>query len=277
MLLAEDFRALARRALRGRWTQAAAVGLLASLMGAAVSGGSGVNIRFDRDDLPLVNYFFNSAFWHRYMGVFIGGGAILAVYWVARLIIGGAVTLGYAQYNLNLADHKETRVDDLFSHFDRLGSGFCLQFLRGLYVFLWSLLFVIPGIIASYRYSMAAFILAEHPGMRASEAITASKELMKGNKFRLFCLSFSFIGWALLCALPTFTLLLWISFHAYRFSIPMAILLVFLSFIPFWAGSIFFLTPYNEAAFAVFYRDVSRTSEQPPAEESAAFPYEIIS
>lgn len=275
MLLAEDFRALAWDALRGRWKQAAGVGLLAGLMGAALSG-SGVNIRFDKDDLSLANYFFESNFWSRYMGVFIGGAVILAVYWVARLMIGGAVTLGYAQYNLNLVDHKETRVDDLFSHFNRLGAGFCMQFLRWLYVFLWSLLFIIPGIIASYRYSMASFILAEHPGMTASEAITASKEMMRGNKFRLFCLGFSFIGWALLCALPSFMLLFWISLNAYRLGIPMAVLLVFLSFIPFWAGSVFFLTPYTEAAFAAFYRDVSRGSEQPPAEESAALPYEII-
>lgn len=209
MLLAEDFPVLARNALRGRWKQAAGVELLPCLMGAALSG-SGVNIRFDKNDLSLANYFFKSNFWYRYMGVFIGDAVILAVYWVARLMIGGAVTL------------------------------------------------------------------AEHPGMTASEAITASKEMMQGSKFRLFCLGFSFIGWALLCALPSFMLLFWISLNAYRLSIPVAILLVFLSFIPFWAGSVFFLTPYTEAAFAAFYRNVSRGSEQPSAEESAALPYEII-
>ena len=90
---------------------------------------------------------------------------------------------------------------------------------------MWSLLLLIPGIIASYSYAMTPYILANHPELTAREAIARSKELMSGNRWRLFCLEFSFIGWALLS------------------SLTMGI------------GSLF-LTPYTQAAKAAFYRDL---------------------
>ena len=76
------------------------------------------------------------------------------------------------------------------------------EILQGLYVALWSLLLVIPGIVKSYSYAMAPYIMAEHPALTANEAITESRRIMDGNKWRLFCLDFSFIGWELLCVLP---------------------------------------------------------------------------
>ena len=80
-------------------------------------------------------------------------------------------------------------------------------FLEGLYVCLWSMLFVIPGIVKSYAYAMTPYILLDNPEMGANEAITKSKEMMKGYKWKLFCLDFSFIGWYLLSFL-TFGLVL---------------------------------------------------------------------
>ena len=88
------------------------------------------------------------------------------------------------------------------------------------------LLLIVPGIIAVYRYALAPYLMAEDPEMGAMEAIEKSKELMKGNKWRLFCLQFSFIGWMLLSSL-TFGL-----------------------------GNLA-LRPYQEAAYAAFYREVS--------------------
>ena len=87
------------------------------------------------------------------------------------------------------------------------------------------MLFVIPGIIASYSYSMMHFVMAENPDMRANEAIRESKRLMKGNKWRFFCLQLSFIGWELL------------------------------SFLTLGLG-VFFLLPYIHAANAEFYAEL---------------------
>ena len=120
---------------------------------------------------------------------------------------------------------KEAEVSDLFSQFDRFGDGFCLSLLRSIFIFLWSLLLVIPGIIASLSYSMAHFIMVENPNMTAREALRASKELMDGYKWDLFCLNLSFIGWILLCILTLGIGYLW-------------------------------LDPYMNAAHAAFYRSI---------------------
>ena len=167
----------------------------------------------------------NDSIWTILLPIITGIVVFAVIYLIVIMIIGGAVTLGLCKFNLGLVDKKKPQFTDLFSCFNRFGAGFCVQFLRGLYTFLWSLLFVIPGIIANYRYAMAAYILAEHPEMTASEAIQASKEMMKGNKWRMFCLSFSFIGWDILAALS------------------------------FGIGHII-LCPYVEAAAAAFYREV---------------------
>lgn len=74
------------------------------------------------------------------------------------------------------------------------------MFFRDLYVFLWSLLFVIPGIIKSYEYCMIPFILGENPGMDTDTAFAMSRKMMDGNKWNAFVLDLSFIGWHILSA-----------------------------------------------------------------------------
>lgn len=262
MLLASDFRAMARDALQGKWVSAALIGLLAGLLGANIFGDFNVNVNTELSE--QVEVAMNSGFWHHYEIFFLIGGGVVVVYALVLLIIGGAATLGYARYNLNLVDHKDARVDDLFSQFHRLGQGFCMQFFRWLFIFLWSLLFVIPGIIAGYRYAMTAYILLENPEMTAREAITASKELMKGNKLRLFCLTLSFIGWAFLCAAPLFLIGgVATGPMVVRSNVAVTILLVIGSLLS--SFCLFFLGTYIEASYAAFYREICR--EKAPAAE----------
>ena len=99
MLLAEDFRAIARDALRGRWLRAAGVGLLAGLLGAGIDGAS---VNLNTDNLDSAAAFFRSDFFYQYQIFFMVGGAMALVYALIRLVIGGAATLGYARYNLDL-------------------------------------------------------------------------------------------------------------------------------------------------------------------------------
>lgn len=75
-----------------------------------------------------------------------------------------------------------------------------VQFLRSLFISLWSLLFVIPGIIKAYEYRMIPYLLAEDPRMDYNEAFRISKELMDGQKWDAFILDLSFFGWAILSA-----------------------------------------------------------------------------
>ena len=74
-------------------------------------------------------------------------------------------------------------------------------FLRDLFIWLWSLLFIVPGIIKSYEYRLVPYIVSENPTMNFRDALAESKKLMKGNKWRAFVLDLSFIGWELLSAL----------------------------------------------------------------------------
>ena len=190
--------------------------------------------------------------------------ALLAgiVLWaILQLIVGGAVQLGYARFNLNLVDRKDAAVSDLFSQKDRLWDGFCMKFLQGLYIALWSLLLVIPGIVKSYSYAMTPYIMSEHPSLTANEAITESRRIMDGNKWRLFCLDFSFIGWELLCSLPLYAG----GFLVLKYftgSEAMALSLVLLLTIPLSIG-FFFVRPYEEAAWATFYRDITAAPTEP--------------
>ena len=262
MLLSTDFRAMARDALRGKWRSAALIGLLAGLLGASISGDFSINL--DSRYGTELKTFFQSSLWLNYRIFFLIGGGVLVLYFLVLLVIGGAATLGYARYNLNLVDHQDARVDDLFSQFHRLGQGFCMQFFRGLFIALWTLLFIIPGVIAGFRYAMTPYILLEHPEMTAREAIAASKELMKGNKFRLFCLELSFIGWGLLCSVPT-VLLGGIAGGPFFFrSTVVASILVAAGTIISFVG-VLFVCAYTEAAIAAFYREICR--EKAPAQE----------
>ncbi len=82
-------------------------------------------------------------------------------------------------------------------------------------IVLWTLLFIIPGIIKTYSYAMTPYILHENPELSASEAIHRSRMMMKGHKFDLFWLQLSFIGWFFLCLLTTGIGFLWLQPYYY--------------------------------------------------------------
>ena len=116
----------------------------------------------------------------------------------ASIIVTPAFALSLARIYINVVGGKNASVNDTFSGFDDFWSAFKVTFLVGLFTFLWSLLFIIPGIIKAYSYSMSLYVLAENKGMPALEAIDRSKKMTEGHKMELFVLELSFIGWMLL-------------------------------------------------------------------------------
>lgn len=132
-------------------------------------------------------------------------GAI-AVGW----ILIGPIVLGWEGMFLKLAKSNRVDLDDVFDGFKYFLNAFLLNLLQALFLFLWMLLLVFPAIIKSYAYSMSYFIMADNPGITATQAITQSRQMMDGNKWRLFCLDLSFIGWYLLSVLTLGILLLWV-------------------------------------------------------------------
>ncbi len=134
-----------------------------------------------------------------FLVIFILVSNIPAVGTGLTLILAGPLYLGFSRYFLNFKRGNSPKLEDLFSGFKNLGGSIALYFIMGIFIFLWSLLLIIPGIIAGIRYSMSFYVLCEDPDSGAMNALNRSKELMKGNKMQLFLLGLSFLGWALCC------------------------------------------------------------------------------
>ena len=121
-------------------------------------------------------------------------GVVIGIYGVVVLIIGGAVRQGLCQFSINLIKKDApAEFNVLFSKFSNLGKCLLLNLAMWLLIFAWSLLLIVPGIIAAYRYAMAPYIMAQNPDIGVMDAIGQSKELMRGHKGRLFWLSLTFI------------------------------------------------------------------------------------
>ena len=131
--------------------------------------------------------------------------------WIVSIIITPAFSLSIIRVYLNVVNGGQPEARDAFCGFDDFWSAFKVTFLVGLFTFLWSLLFVIPGIIKSYSYSMSLYVLAEIKGKPALECINESKAMTEGHKFDLFVLGLSFLGWALLCVITLGIAAIWVT------------------------------------------------------------------
>ena len=214
MRVASDFRELARRALSGKWGSAVLTTLVASILGAdiMVNGGSSTS-GITNSVTNVVNRGNGDSSYNGILstmsitsltyilGAMMAIVTVLIVVGLVQYVIGSFVSLGLIQYNLDLIDGKDVEFGQIFSKASMFGKAFWLRLRMGIFTFLWTLLLIIPGIIKSYAYSMSGFIMAENPEMTAKEAMKVSEKMMAGNKWRLFCLQFSFIGWQLLCIL----------------------------------------------------------------------------
>lgn len=125
-------------------------------------------------------------------------GFIPLVGGIASFIITPAFSLSLCMVYLKLTKKEEISVGNVFDGFNSTGKALWLNIIVGFFTFLWTLLFVIPGIIKQYAYSMSFYILADNPELTAREALSKSKEMMNGHKWDLFVLQLSFIWWYLL-------------------------------------------------------------------------------
>lgn len=236
-----DFRARAREALNGNWLIAAVTTLVAGFLGGGGSAGGVFKSNYSLTEEDLSNFSESVSGLSPEINAVLAI-ALFAVMWAAvmaavlYIVLGGAVNAGLCRFNQNMYHRTGAKFKDLFFHFGNFGKLFIANFLMSLYIFLWLLLFIIPGFIAAYSYSMTFFILDENPEMKASEALRASKEMMKGQKLRLFYLQLSFIGWYLLGVL----------------SLGIAFL---------------FISPYIKAATCAFYNELAHKSPEHGATE----------
>ena len=179
MPTAYDYRASAREILGGNifrpaWLLALVVCLLSTLPSANISADS---------DSPL-------------------SIAIAISMAAAGFIVSGPIEFGISSYFLKLTRDESISLRNAFDGFAQdFGGNFLLYLMQRLFIFLWSLLFVIPGVIKAYAYSMAFYIKNDHPEYGWKKCLDESRRIMHGNMMRLFCLQISFIGWYLVGAL----------------------------------------------------------------------------
>jgi uncharacterized membrane protein len=156
-------------------------------------------------------------------GVILGSmlilGILLAVSsftFVGGLILAGPFALGLAIVVLKSARGENPNVGDAFRGFKQFGGSFVAFLLSMIFTCLWSLLLIIPGVIAQLRYSQAYFIMNDNPEISGSDAIKKSKEMMKGHKGELFVLLLSFFPWYLLGCVTFGLAFLWICPYIYQ-------------------------------------------------------------
>ena len=152
----------------------------------------------------------------------------------AQLLVAGPLICGLYGAFLAHAAGRPIDVGMLFDWFSGYLNKVVAFALVTLFTLLWSLLLVVPGIVAALSYSMTFFLLAENPDLDGVEAIRLSKIMMAGHRWKLFCLGCRFFGWAILCVLTFGVLCLWVG-------------------------------PYMVASLAEFYRDLKGQTPQAPA------------
>ena len=192
-----EYKDMALRSLEGNWTKAVVASLIAFLILEIVGSSPSMLV----DPVP-------GMVWQGVITIML-----LPLAW------------GYTVFFLRMAREENTDYERLFDGFSQYVRITLAELLKGIYVLLWMLLLIIPGIVKDYSYAMTEFILKDHPEMSGEEAICQSMKMMQGHKMQLFLLDLSMIGWFILSCLT-----LGIGF--------------------------LFLVPYNNSAHAHFYEDL---------------------
>lgn len=163
------------------------------LLLAGGSGGFNFNIRYNQS-MPF-NIDWLPAFW----AVF---SAVMGIMFLVYLLLGAPLRVGFAHFSRCIYNNWTTSVSDMFRRtFGDYARNLGGMLFMDLFIFLWSLLFVIPGIIKSLAYFAAPYLLAEFPAVRPTDAIKISMRMTNGYKGEIFYYSLSYIGWYLLSAL----------------------------------------------------------------------------
>ncbi len=219
--LSRDFKEEALKALKGQYLEAMFVAIIATLLGVQTMASNFITTTIKGKDFSELIPF-------EVPREFVGPVVVFAfIALICFSLISFIISTGYAKYNCDLISSKTPSMGLLFKYFRHAKNSIVANFYVAIIVFLWTLVFIIPGLVASFSYAMVPYILAENPNLEPVEVLDLSKKMMKGNKWRYFWLVLSFIGWIIVCA--------------FTFGI----------------GYIF-LAPYVSATQACFYKEISK-------------------
>lgn len=129
---------------------------------------------------------------------------------IVSLAVAGLLGFGTVSFFLKISRNETVTYKELFSKINMCFSYLAISLLVGLFTALWSLLLIIPGIIAAINYSLVYFVKLDNPELGALEVLRKSKEMMNGHKWDFFVLILSFLGWAILGIFTLGILYLWL-------------------------------------------------------------------
>ena len=204
----------AKACLRKYYWMAFLVSLIVTLLTGGLSGGTGASGGFglnrgSQNASSQIQQETEHVLDHADIGMTMAVAAVILVIFTIVLVVallwgtfmGNVVQVGCCRYFMeSRAEGKSADIGRLFWCFKRgrYLNVVKVMFLKNLFIFLWSLLLVIPGIIKTYQYAMVPYIMSENPDMDYRDALDLSRRMMDGEKFSLFILQWSFIGWELL-------------------------------------------------------------------------------
>lgn len=180
-------------------------------------------------------------------------GAVVLFVTAAELMLIFPFDLGISKMNIRLFDGEAVSVKNIFSGFRFFKKAVGLGIWIVIFVMLWSMLFIVPGIIASLRYSQSFFILADNPEKTIRECVNESKALMADKKWLFFKLNLSYMGWAVLATVPTSFFSGFIAGYGIDAGVSIGVS-AFIMIIEAICTAI--LTTYINAGFVVFYKEL---------------------
>ena len=130
---------------------------------------------------------------------------------IVGILLASLLGPGLVSFFIKVSRNRKVDFKELFAKANLWVTWLFSTILMNIFVWLWTLLLIIPGIIAAYRYRLTPYIIVDNPKVGALEAITKSKEMMKGHKFDLFVLDLSFIGWTILAVFTFGLLYFWLA------------------------------------------------------------------
>ena len=173
---------------------------------------NGVSDYMSMDDVWAYDYSVRTGFDLSFLALHGAYPTILVLFVsVVTTLTGLILDAGQVLYHLGVRRGEEMPYTALFDGFSFAGKIILLSIVQYIFIFLWTLLFIIPGFIAAYRYRFAVYNLCENPDMGVMEAINMSKAQTAGFKWQLFVLDLSFIGWRILSGLTLNILAIWLT------------------------------------------------------------------
>ena len=218
-LTSAEYKEIARDALKGNWGRAIGAMLIVACLGAFFTSLYFIS-HFMFIMSVAIRIFENLP---HYFLMLVEIGIVLAVFF---FFAGGPARFGYIDFNLALLDRREAVPSMVLGRFSLIWKGMYMKIALFFYALFFTILLIIPGIVTMYAYAMVPYILEEKKDYTVGKAMKMSRKIMRGHKWELFCLRFSFLGWYIL-SLLTFGL------------------------------ALFYVLPYMNTAEAVFYNEIS--------------------